>query len=252
MKCEKCGNEHDGSYGSGRFCSKFCARGFSGSDRTLESRQKTSTSVSKEHIHICPKCGNTFLNKGTSPTTLCIECRIKNNSNFRLSAKTNQLEKYCRYCGAAYRQCKRPEICKHFRLFPKMISLFHMDKNVFGSEDLYKEYDRISNELNDLYWNKGKSIQEIKELVHYKSSVGNFAKFLSKFVKFRSIREAVCLAFENGKIKPAMPKSIDNIQFKTGFHTSWNNKTYFYRSSYEEDFCKELDAQKVDYEIETL
>lgn len=24
MKCENCGNEHDGSYGSGRFCSKHC------------------------------------------------------------------------------------------------------------------------------------------------------------------------------------------------------------------------------------
>ena len=30
MKCENCGNEHDGSYGSGRFCSKECAKAFSG------------------------------------------------------------------------------------------------------------------------------------------------------------------------------------------------------------------------------
>lgn len=27
-KCENCGNEHDGSYGSGRFCSKHCERSF--------------------------------------------------------------------------------------------------------------------------------------------------------------------------------------------------------------------------------
>ena len=32
MKCEKCGNEHDGSYGSGRFCSSQCARAFSASN----------------------------------------------------------------------------------------------------------------------------------------------------------------------------------------------------------------------------
>lgn len=124
-----------------------------------------------------------------------------------------------------------------------------MDKNVFGSEDLYQEYDRISNELNDLYWNKGKTIQEIKELVHYKSSTGSFANFLCKFVKFRNISQAINLAIKNGKIKPVI---IDNVQFKTGFHITWNNKNYFYRSSYEEDFCKELDAQKIDYEIETL
>lgn len=29
MKCENCDIDHDGSYGSGRFCSKGCARGFS-------------------------------------------------------------------------------------------------------------------------------------------------------------------------------------------------------------------------------
>jgi len=29
MKCEYCNTEHDGSYGSGRFCSSKCARGFS-------------------------------------------------------------------------------------------------------------------------------------------------------------------------------------------------------------------------------
>lgn len=28
MKCENCGNEHDGSYGSGRFCSKHCRCSF--------------------------------------------------------------------------------------------------------------------------------------------------------------------------------------------------------------------------------
>ena len=29
MICENCGKEHNGSYGSGRFCSKECARAFS-------------------------------------------------------------------------------------------------------------------------------------------------------------------------------------------------------------------------------
>lgn len=27
--CENCKSEHDGTYGSGRFCSTKCARGFS-------------------------------------------------------------------------------------------------------------------------------------------------------------------------------------------------------------------------------
>ena len=45
---------------------------------------------------------------------------------------------------------------------------------------------------------------------------------------------------------------INSCKFKTGFHTTWNGKQYFFRSSYEEDLCNELDSMKIDYEIETL
>lgn len=40
--CEKCNKEHDGSYGSGRFCSDFCAHTRTW---TKEKKQKTSESV---------------------------------------------------------------------------------------------------------------------------------------------------------------------------------------------------------------
>lgn len=43
MKCEICDNEHDGSYGSGRFCSMRCARRFS----TLLKRKEISIKISK-------------------------------------------------------------------------------------------------------------------------------------------------------------------------------------------------------------
>jgi hypothetical protein len=43
MKCECCGNKHDASYGSGRFCSSKCARGFS----TKAKRKEISEAVSK-------------------------------------------------------------------------------------------------------------------------------------------------------------------------------------------------------------
>ena len=34
--CENCKNEHDGSYGSGRFCSIKCSRGFSTKEKRKE------------------------------------------------------------------------------------------------------------------------------------------------------------------------------------------------------------------------
>lgn len=91
FKCENpdCTNEHDGSYGSGRFCSKKCARKFSSSNRTIESRKKTSVSVSKLHKHICPKCGKEFMQHGTNMKSLCDSC------------KNEHIEK-CKWCGKEF------------------------------------------------------------------------------------------------------------------------------------------------------
>lgn len=45
-KCENCNKEHEGTYGSGRFCSKLCARSFS----TKAKRNEINKKVSKKLI----------------------------------------------------------------------------------------------------------------------------------------------------------------------------------------------------------
>lgn len=45
MKCENCAQEHDGSYGSGRFCSSKCARSFSSKNNRLDKNKKISISL---------------------------------------------------------------------------------------------------------------------------------------------------------------------------------------------------------------
>jgi hypothetical protein len=61
MICENCGTEHDGTYGSGRFCSKKCASCFSTKEKRKDINEKVSKSLkgnknclgikqSKEHI----------------------------------------------------------------------------------------------------------------------------------------------------------------------------------------------------------
>jgi very-short-patch-repair endonuclease/predicted nucleic acid-binding Zn ribbon protein len=47
MKCESCLNEHGGVYGSGRFCSSKCARGFSTKAKRAEINQKVSAKMVK-------------------------------------------------------------------------------------------------------------------------------------------------------------------------------------------------------------
>ena len=66
-KCEKCGKEHCGTYGSGRFCSAFCARGFSS--------QNDNKSETKEAN--CVMCGQTIqINKrASSHKCMCDMCK---------------------------------------------------------------------------------------------------------------------------------------------------------------------------------
>jgi len=41
MKCQKCGSDHDGSYGSGKFCSRSCSNSRSHSEETKQKVSKT-------------------------------------------------------------------------------------------------------------------------------------------------------------------------------------------------------------------
>lgn len=56
MICEKCGKEHDGTYGSGRFCSGKCAHS---RIRTPEIKQKISLKLKKPapYLKTCNNCG---------------------------------------------------------------------------------------------------------------------------------------------------------------------------------------------------
>jgi hypothetical protein len=45
MTCQYCSCEHDGTYGSGRFCRKFCAAGFATRARRAEINAKVSVAI---------------------------------------------------------------------------------------------------------------------------------------------------------------------------------------------------------------
>ena len=59
--CENCKQEHNGSYGSGRFCSTKCARGFSTKAKRKEINEKVSKTLSSPPlIKKCKHCGCNF------------------------------------------------------------------------------------------------------------------------------------------------------------------------------------------------
>jgi hypothetical protein len=80
MKCEKCGKEHDGSFGSGRFCSRKCANS---RIRTLEIKEKISKGVKRSEKfkgHMISLYGHCDFDK----KNFCPICgkQIKKDSNY--------------------------------------------------------------------------------------------------------------------------------------------------------------------------
>ena len=79
MKCENCGIDHDGEYGSGRFCSAKCARGFSTKSKRKEINEKVSRSLTgrkgwnlsaseERKVHKCGHCDKGFVKKSSLVT----------------------------------------------------------------------------------------------------------------------------------------------------------------------------------------
>lgn len=59
--CENCKSKHDGTYGSGRFCSSKCARGFSTKAKRKEINEKVSKKLKGNILQlICNECGKEF------------------------------------------------------------------------------------------------------------------------------------------------------------------------------------------------
>lgn len=60
--CENCANEHEGTYGSGRFCSTKCSRGFSTKAKRKEINEKVSNTLKAGDVLIkkCKQCFKEF------------------------------------------------------------------------------------------------------------------------------------------------------------------------------------------------
>lgn len=93
MKCKNCGKEHDGSYGSGRFCSRACANT---RKLTNETKQKIAKSCTgKTYIRANKLCGS-FVK---SRICVCEVCKHE----FVLNRKENGRWPSGRFCSDSCR-----------------------------------------------------------------------------------------------------------------------------------------------------
>lgn len=230
MICENCGKEHDGTYGSGRFCSKECARSYS---------SKNTTGLLKEAK--CIDCGKIiYIGKRSSlKTCRCEECN-----------KIHNLKK-CPICGQTYINECLNEFCKNHNIqhFKSLIKYFGFDKSKLGTLEVENEFNRIRNILYDLYWNKNMSSTDLAKLFNYKSTPTNITqKFFKNYlnIPIKNVKYSVLENYLEGR----ETVNISINQYKQQWHTTWNGKEVFLRSSYELDYANELDKQQIDYEVE--
>ncbi len=73
-KCENCGCEHQGTYGTGRFCSVKCARGFSTKEKRSLINEKLKKVDKKTHSNTCVICNSIFTHKRKTIKTCSGKC----------------------------------------------------------------------------------------------------------------------------------------------------------------------------------
>lgn len=223
-KCLECNNEMENS----KFCDNVCAAKYNNKNRTIN--KSFYKEVKEVKCILCEK--NILINKVASPK----------------KAKCNKCKqiKICKSCGQ--NKCIHPKICKKYRLFPSLIKYFGFDGSTIGTIKIYNEYNRIKTILYEKYYSDSLCLSDVGEQFgHYVPS--NLAKiFNSMNIKLRNFSESSQISLLNNK--RYLPSC--GIIWKTSWHTTWDNRDVFCRSSYELDYCKLLDAEKIHYEMEKI
>ena len=93
------------------------------------------------------------------------------------------------------------------------------------------------------------SSTDLAKLFNYKSTPTNITqKFFKNYlnIPIKNVKYSVLENYLEGR----ETVNISINQYKQQWHTTWNGKEVFLRSSYELDYANELDKQQIDYEVE--
>jgi len=227
VKCKNCGKEflvieEELKFpikGDKYFCCRSCAN------------TRHHTKEQKEKIK------NTLLNKPEN---------IKKRQEKQLYKETHTY-----YCGSKELDEKNPDIsCRQSpKYFNKLIP-FGLDISKLYTEDFVKEHTKVKQLLYKEYVENYLSPKDIYNKYNCKEYFNNSETLLHLFKdwKFpiRGWSQAVINEWLQGKLK----SSKDSYHYNQQWYTTWNGKEVYLHSSYELDYAKELDEQRIDYEVE--
>lgn len=190
-------------------------------------------------------CSATYNNKNREKFNIQTKEKIKNSIKKYNKSIGNNLcdEKVCRSCDTLI-GCKKRFYCEKCDNFKRYRTLFK--KLGIIDNNLKKANDLAIDILTDLYFNQKLSLIEIRNKFNIMLNTVHFF-FKKNGIDLRDLSDSISLSIEQGK-----RKIITNPIYKQGWHTTWNGKKVYYHSSYELDYAKELDENRLDYDIEFL
>lgn len=119
--CENCEKEHDGTYGSGRFCSCKCSRGFSTKNKRKEINAKVSKTLKGKKpklISICKNCNKEYVQTRKTQQFCCKGCaasyRNINNVNISDIARKGGLKSVQSQNRRSKNEIYFAELCKDY------------------------------------------------------------------------------------------------------------------------------------------
>lgn len=242
VNCLECGIETTNP----KFCDNSCSAKYSNKRRKNDFKNDKRTKLVN-----CCDCEKEIEVNIRSPKNgcKCENCRIYITTDSKKIRSEYTKHKICNYCGCG--ECSIPKICRKYQLFPALIKYFGFDETKIGTIGIYEEFERIKELIREEYHINRLSLSELiskysDEKLHHEI----FRKILKALgIERRTISKALSQAIYDGKIDQDFKKKK---YYKQGWHISWNGKKFFYRSSYELNYCKILDDQMIDYEMEKL
>lgn len=226
------------------FCSKSCAASFNNKRRIRKRKVRSQPPKNRDELTSARKKLIKTLKKVQKQ-------KIKQEQKLK---KHKQHSKRCNVCGQTI--CQYPDICKSCFLkqhnnpsiATKLVNL-GFDLSSIGTPRVYQEVFKMFRILRKLYYKLELSTIDIQKIIKAKSA--RSVELLFKFAGIvrRSSTQSVRIAYKQGKCHK--PHVNSKIPYKQGWHTTWENKQVFYRSSYELNYAKSLDEQQIEYNCES-
>lgn len=236
--------------------------------RTCEKIKKISESVEfnwnvyKERrlidkIRICLNCGKEYKTKEQNSKFCSHSCSAISSNKSKKTVKKprkryirKKKDKICKICGKI--NCNKKEPCnKMYSSFNSLIC-FGFDIKSLGTQNVFKEYEKVKKILIEEYLINELSPKDIKIKYSYTKTSENLLILIKTFgINMRTQSESIINSVLQGKHEKKVINK-NSFVYHHGWHTTWDNKKVYYRSSYELDFCKELDEKKIAYEMESL